>query len=454
MTHVVVVGAGVAGLSAALHVAKLRAGVRVSVLEASARTGGLIETEHDRRGFVIEHGPDSLMIAKPTAARTLSELALDEDLVRTGGARGSFLLDERDRLLALPEGMMSASPSAAWALARSGLLSVRGKLRFFLEPFIPRARPGAPEESVDAFFRRRFGAEMAERVVDPLLRGIYGSPTRELGIESVMPRLLEMERRAGSLARAGLRAPAGGGPPLVTLRGGMGQLADALERAHRGALRTGVSVRALARRPRGFRLALADGGSLEADAVILAVPAWAAARIVEPLDRDLADDLGAIHHSPLASVNFAWRSRDVPRPMEGTGFIVSPASRRGLSACTWSSRKWPGRAPEGSALIRVFLRDASLGDEDAIAAARAELRELMGVSAAPLFARIRRHARALPRCGVGHRARVARMGARAASWSGLALAGNAQGGVGVPECIESGARAAAMVLAAPAQHAP
>src|SRR5690606_9598062 len=137
----------------------------------------------------------------------------------------------------------------------------------------------------------------------------------------------------------------------------------------------------------------------------------------------------------------AWRASDVPRPMEGTGFVVTPASRRGLTACTWSSRKWPGRAPEGSALIRVFLRDASLGDEDAIATARAELRELMGVSAPPLFARIRRHARALPRCGVGHRARVARMGARAATWSGLALAGNAQGGVGVPECIESGARA-------------
>lgn len=451
MTHVVVVGAGVAGLSAALHVAKLRAGARVSVLEASARAGGLIETEHDRRGFVIEHGPDSLMVAKPAASRTLSELALDEEVVRTGGARGAFLLDERDRLLALPEGMMSASPSAAWALARSRLLSPRGKLRFFLEPFVPRARPGAPEESVDAFFRRRFGAEMAERVVDPLLRGIYGSPTSELGIESVMPRMLEMERRAGSLARAGLRAPsASGGPPLVTLRGGMGQLADALAGAQGGTLRTGVSVRALARRARGFRLTLGDGGSLDADAVILAVPAWAAARIVEPLDRDLADDLGAIHHAPLASVNLAWRASDVPRPMEGTGFVVSPASRRGLSACTWSSRKWPGRAPEGSALIRVFLRDASLGDEEAIATARTELRDLMGVSAPPLFARIRRHARALPRCGVGHRARVARMGARAASWSGLALAGNAQGGVGVPECIESGARPAALVLEAQA----
>src|SRR5690606_8310258 len=147
--HVVVVGAGIAGLSAAVHAAKLRPGARVSVLEASARTGGLIQTEHGPGGSLMEHGPDSLMIAKPAGARVVDELALQGELVRTG-ARGSFLLDERDRLIALPEGLISPSPSTAWALGRSPLLSVRGKLRFFLEPLVPRRRDGE-EESVEAF---------------------------------------------------------------------------------------------------------------------------------------------------------------------------------------------------------------------------------------------------------------------------------------------------------------
>lgn len=443
--HVVVVGAGIAGLSAAVHAAKLRPGARVSVLEASARTGGLIQTEHGPGGFLMEHGPDSLMIAKPAGARVVDELALQGELVRTG-ARGSFLLDERDRLIALPEGLISPSPSTAWALGRSPLLSVRGKLRFFLEPLVPRRRDGE-EESVEAFFSRRFGSEMAERVVDPVLRAVYGWPSRELGMESVMPRLLETER-GGSIARASVRAPRSARPPLVTFRRGMGQLASALASAHRGALRTGVSVRALSRHARGFRLALSDASSLDADAVILAVPAWVAASIVEPLDPDLAGELGAIEHAPLASIHLAWRSRDVPQALCGTGFLVSPTSRCQLTACTWSSRKWPGRAPDGDVLVRAFLRDASLADRDAMAAARAELRALVGVNAAPLLIRIRRRARALPRCGVGHRARVDRMAALAASWSGLALAGNADGGVGIPDCIESGVRAAEAVLAA------
>lgn len=452
MTDLVVVGAGVAGLSAAWHAQRIQPSARITVLEASRRAGGLVETERTPEGFLLEHGPDSLMIAKPAGMRVAAELGIDDDVVRGDGApRRSYLVDERDRMIPIPEGLMGASPSAAWELLKSPLLSPVGKMRMLLEPWIA-ARPAIDDESVDEFFRRRFGTEMAERIVDPLLRGIYGASTRDLGIRTVLPRLAELERTAGSVARGSALArqkmPEGApkGPPLVTFREGMGELTEALARAISGPLHTGAAVRTLGRSDGRWALRLADGSSLSADLVVLAIPAWAAARVIDPIDPDLAIDLAEISHAPLVSVSLAWKREDVPHPMDGTGFVVSPRSGRAISACTWSSRKWPGRAPDGDVLIRAFLRDASIDDPGAVEAARRDLRDLMGIEAEPLLARVRRRQRGLPRCGVGHQERVARMAERAASLPGLALAGNAHGGVGVPDCIESGARAASALL--------
>jgi len=448
--RVVVIGAGVAGLSAAREVRALRPDAELHVLEASDRPGGLVDTERTPEGFLLEHGPDSVGTQKPAGLAVVRDLGLEGEVVGSDeGPRSSFMVHQ-GRLVPLPTGMIAMSPSAAWSVMRSPLFSVKGKARIAMEPFVP-SRVTGEDESIGGFFRRRFGDEMVDRMLDPVLRGIYGAPIDELSLGVTMPRLALLERKYGSVAAgmakvSRMRRSGEAPPPLFTLRGGMGALTDRLAAELNGRVRYGAAVSSLTRGQGGWRVRLEDGGELEADRVIVAAPAWAAARMIEAPDPELAALLGDVSHGPMVSVSLGFRAVDVPHPMEGTGFVVPANVDRSISACTWSSRKWPGRAPEGTALIRAFVRDATLSDAEAIDAMRVDLRDLMGIEAEPVFTRVRRRGRALPRCGVGHLDRVARMEERGAELGGLALAGNSQRGVGIPDCIESGAAAAARLL--------
>lgn len=448
--RVAVIGAGVAGLSAARELRRVRPDVALSVLEAGDRPGGLVETERTPEGFLLEHGPDSVGTQKPAGLSTVQDVGLGDDVIGSdAGPRASFMV-HGDRLVPLPTGMIAMSPGAAWSVLRSPLFSVKGKARLALEPLVPRRDTGE-DESIGGFFRRRFGDEMVDRLLDPVLRGIYGAPTDELSLGVTMPRLALLERKYGSVARgmsrvARMRRGGDAPPALFSLRSGMGALTDRLAEELHGHLRYRAKVTELRRGARGWRLLLADGGQLEVDGVVLAAPAWAASRMLESEDAELAGLLGDIRHGPLVSVSLGYRRVDVPHPMDGTGFVVPSTVPRSISACTWSSRKWPGRAPEGAALIRAFVRDAGLSDDEAVAAMRRDLRDLMGVEASPFFTRVRRRALALPRCSVGHPDRVSWMNDRVAELGGLALAGNSQRGVGIPDCIESGTEAARRLL--------
>lgn len=448
--RVVVIGAGVAGLSAARAVGQLRPDVETIVLEASDRVGGLVETERSPQGFLLEHGPDSVGTQKPAGLATVRELGLESQVIGSDeGPRSSFMV-HGERLVPLPTGMIAMSPSAAWSVMRSPLFSMRGKARISMEPFVPR-RDSDEDESIGGFFRRRFGDEMVDRMLDPVLRGIYGASIDELSLGVTMPRLALLERKYGSvaagMAKVSRMRRSGESPPaLFSLRGGMGALTDRLAAELDGRIRFGTSVRALRRSSRGWRVDLGPEGTLDAEVVIVAAPAWAAATMLEGEDGELAALLGDIPHGPLVSVSLGFRAEDVPHPMDGTGFVVPATVPRSISACTWSSRKWPGRAPEGACLIRAFVRDAELSDEEAVLAMRGDLRDLMGIDVAPFFARVRRRGRALPRCSVGHPQRVDRMDERVEALGGLALAGNSQRGVGIPDCIDSGARAASRLF--------
>lgn len=450
-----VIGGGVTGLRAAAVLAALRPAAEVLLLEQSARLGGLVETER-AGGFVIEHGPDAMVTHRPGTLEGLRALGLATELVTgTDAPRRAYVAID-GKLRPLPDGFVSMAPPGVMPILRSPLFSLAGKARMVLEPFMPRGE-NAGDESVESFVQRRFGRELLERMVQPLLGGIHATPISRLSMQASLPRLLELERAHGSVALALARGTAAPGPPrepgkwtpaLISFRRGMGSLVEALApRVPR--VRTGVSVTAIVRSGRRFVLRCRDGSTLDADGVVVAAPAWAAAPMISALDAELAAAVGAIEHGRMTSVTLSFRATDVRHPLDGTGFVVPAREHRALLACTWSSRKFPERAPEDTVLVRCFMH-AHDEPEDAalVAAARAELRDLLGIEGKPVLVRVRRVSRGLPRYEVGHLARVEAIEAKAAALGAFALAGNAYRGLGIPDCMASGETAANAVLRA------
>jgi oxygen-dependent protoporphyrinogen oxidase len=454
--RVVIVGAGVAGLAAAWTLRRITADLDVVLLDAARRAGGLVETEHTPDGFLLEHGADCLLTAKPAGVRVARGIGLGNALVSGPEARRTYLA-AGDRLVPLPPVLAGPRAATAWAVLRTPVLSVRGKTRVALEPVLRRTIPDG-DESVAAFLGARFGPEIVDAVIAPLLGGIHGGDPARLSADACLPGLRAFERLDGSVTlgmwralRARDRRVAVGEEtlaPVVTLRDGMGSLTDALARAVGDRLRSGVAVRRIERRRGGGFRVDTSSGALACEGVIVALPAWAAAPVVAPLDGDLAAGLAAVPYKALHCVSLAWRRADVAHSLDGTGFVRGAGSRRPTTACTWASEKWPGRAPAGTVLVRSSLEGDQASDADLIAAARDDLGDLLGTTARPLLARVRRLPRATPVYTVGHAERMARIRRRTTALGVFALTGSAYGGVGVPDCIANGERAAAETLAA------
>ncbi len=456
MTRVAIVGGGITGIAAALRV--IARGGTVDLLEAGPRLGGTIATVR-RDGFVIETGPDSFITDKPWALALCERMGLAGDLVPTHETDRRTYVARGDRLCPLPDGFLLLAPTSLWPLVRSPLFSLAGKLRMGLDLVLPRRRDGADESLAD-FVRRRLGREALERVADPLASGIYTGDPDELSLRATMPRFAEMEARHRSLI-LGLRRRASEAKGVagaryglfLSHRDGMGALADALAaRIPERSIHLRTAVDAIARTPDGWRLRARDR-TLDADAVVLACPARVAASLVRPHDAGAATALDAIPHASSAVVTLGVRTADLPRGLPGFGFVVPAVDGRDVLACTFSSRKWPGRAPDGSDLVRVFVggvrRPELVARDDAalIAIARRELARFLDLRAAPLFARVDRWIAAMPQYTLGHEARVREIETRLARVPGLALAGNAYHGVGIPDCVRSGETAADAVSA-------
>ena len=462
---VVVIGGGITGLAAAHRATELArergVDLDLKVIEARARLGGTIATERVD-GFVVEAGPDSFLSEKPWALALCRRLGVEPRLVRTDDRFRNVFVWFRGRLHPLPDGFQLLAPTRLLPFATSSLFSWSGKLRMALDVLLPRG--GGDDESLGSFVRRRLGREALERVAQPLVAGIYTADPHDLSLAATMPRFLETERRHRSiilgLRRALKAAPQPGTAGarwslFVTLAEGMEGLVHALaERLADSSVVLRQRVASVERSGARWRVATADGARFDADRVIVAGESHAAARLLRYVDLTLATLLGDIEYAGAVTVSLGYRRADVPHPLDGFGFVVPRTEGRSILAGTFSSVKYPGRAPEGHVLLRCFFGGALdpcvLTEDDAqlMGRARTELGEALGITAPPVLSRVARWPASMPQYRVGHLARVETVERRVLALPGLHLAGGAYRGVGIADCVRSGEAAAEAALTA------
>jgi protoporphyrinogen/coproporphyrinogen III oxidase len=467
----IVIGGGLAGMAAAESLAAAVRPCRVTLIEPDEKLGGVLRTVR-RDGWLVERSADSFLAARPEGVALVDRLGLARELVGVDPRVRRALIYSRGRLLPVPGGFRLLAPGRAVSILASPLLSLPARLRVLAERFVPRRDAAADDESLEHFAVRRLGREAFERIVQPLVSGIWTADPARLSMAAACPEFFEMERRCGSLSageRQRLRTVGNGQDAVkfVTLASGMETLpqalGDVLVRA--GVERLVASATRIARRPDGRwdvvvrrppRTSPGEpsaGDALQADLVVLAVSATAAAALLVDVDRPLADELGAIEYAGSAVVSLGLRRDDVPHPLDAAGVVVPRGEGRRILAVSFSSAKFPGRAPAGSVLLRVFVGGAldpetALIDDDAIESlVLAETAVVLGVRGRPQFVQIDRWTRAMPQYHVGHRKRLKAIDARLDEIPGLALAGAAYDGVGIPQVIASGQAAAARVLA-------
>jgi protoporphyrinogen/coproporphyrinogen III oxidase len=453
MTRIAIVGGGISGLAAAYAIEQRRyAGANVDYVlyEASPRLGGVLRTEHID-GCVVEAGPDSFLTEKPWATDLCREIGLGDQLIGSNDADRKTYILARGRLVGMPDGLMFMVPTKILPTFFSPLFSWKTKLRMTQE-LLHRPRAVEHDESVAAFVERHYGKEMVDRLADPLLSGIYGGEAADLGVRAVLPRFVEMERTQGSLGRAMLAArkkitaesgkPA---PPLFTsLKNGMQTLANTVvSRLTPTTVLTNAAVQAI--QPEAGRWVVSAGLlSDHFDGVIVALPAPAAAQVLRIASPELAAELAAIQYTSSITVGLGY-DRDVRQSLPpGFGFLVPRSEGRQLLAATFIHNKFPHRAPEGRALLRCFFAGTNaekvwtLLDEQIVGIVRNELQLILGMRAEPLFARVYKWKSAMAQYGVGHLDRLDRIERLREELPGLALAGNAYRGIGIPDCIRSG----------------
>jgi oxygen-dependent protoporphyrinogen oxidase len=472
MKRIAIIGGGISGLSAAFTLQQAQKnGVPIEyvLFESSARFGGVIHTENVD-GCVVEAGPDSFLTEKLWAADLCREVGLGNQLIGSNDAERKTYILLKGRLVPLPDGLQFMVPTRLAAAFFSPLFSWKTKARIVREWFY-RPLSGGSDISVAKFIERHYGREMVERVADPLLTGVYGGSADELSVKSVLPRFLEMETKYGSLGRAMVTAarnrpnPATGAelrsaeqprkavPTLFTsLRNGMQQMVDSLvAQIPVAARRLNAGVDAV-RAESGKWLVVSSGRTEEFDRVIVATPAYAAAELLADASAGLAAELNAIRYSSSVTVILSYDQTVRAALPPGFGLLVPRAEKRRILAATFVHNKFEHRAPDERALIRCFL--GGTGDEEILQRSddelqtivRQELQPILGITAKPLLVRVFRWQHAMAQYGIGHRDRVQRIQALVAGRPGLALAGNAYGGIGVPDCVREGTDAAVGVL--------
>ncbi|RKU11673.1 protoporphyrinogen oxidase [Candidatus Poribacteria bacterium] len=465
----IVIGGGITGLSAAYRLKreaeKRDIPLEISLLEASNRVGGIIQTEH-RDGFIIEHGPDAFISTKPWAKALCEELGIADQLIGTNSkVRRSFVLQKR-KLLPVPEGFYMMAPGSFGPFLKSPIFSLVGKFRIVLDLFISR-RSDIDDESVADFVRRRLGTEAFERMAQPMIGGIYTSDAENLSLKATFPRFLEMEREHGSIIKALLaqkrktaQTSRGTSGPRYSLflsfAAGMQTLVDTLAENLAGCIRFQSCVTAILKKEGGsdWGVCLDNGETLETDLICIALPAPQTSKILMNVSPPLAKKLAAIPYTSSATVNLAFRREDIQHPLNGMGFVVPVTEQLNLIGCSFSSVKFENRAPAKHVLLRAFAggntfetnANRNTTQIDLGTLALKDVSNLLGIKEKPIFSIVSQHSQAMAQYLVGHQKLVSEINELAKGLPSLALAGNAYHGIGIPDCIHSGEQAALKLL--------
>ncbi len=463
MKKVVIIGAGIGGLSAAQSLEeeaiKKGMGLEILLLERKERIGGNIRTERED-GFLVEGGPDCFLSEKPWAMELCKKNGLGDKLLTTNETNKTTFVLSGGRLHELPEGVILMVPTRIIPFMKSTLISFFGKMRMGMEMFIPKKK-GDSDESLADFVTRRLGKEALDKIAQPLVAGIHGGDPKTMSVRSSFPKFVQMEEEYGSLIKGMLKkmtmmkkaraakAGSGGGRPKVsmfmTLRDGLSELVESIvARLTMTTIKTGVNVTGVIKRESGYEINTEGGTPIKCDSVIIAAPAYAAANLLKGFDNTLSDQLMTIPYVSTATVSLGYRKAVVPHPLNGFGFVIPKAENRRIMATSWVSVKFEGRAPDDSVLIRCFVGGANreesvfLSDEELTRLVKSELKDIMGIEAEPVLTKIFRWHKAMPQYTIGHIERVAEIAGRTRRYPGLYLTGSAYDGVGISDCIRLG----------------
>jgi oxygen-dependent protoporphyrinogen oxidase len=483
MNRIIVIGGGIAGLSAAYYAQKNIPDAHITLIESASQWGGKITTDRvsfDDGQFIIEGGPDTFLASKPWGVALCQELGLGERLHGTNPNQKNTYVLNKGRLLPLPDGLAMMIPTNIEAILKSRLVSWFGKTRMGLDFLLPPHRLNG-DESLGSFVSRRLGREAYENLIEPLMSGIYAGDGDQLSLASTFPYLRDLEIKYGSLARGALKMRAqsngkavqGSRSAFLTPTTGLAEIVEALVESLKSKVNLRLNTRVSCvthnlehgtlREPQGnaWHVTL-DTETLDADGVILATPAYVSGTLLASLDPELAATLKSIPYASTATVSLAYRQSDLPRELDGYGYVIPRREGRKALACTWTSTKFPHRAPEGYALIRVFVGRAGqpltpspspsgggenpplpMGEglgvrEYLLEVAKEELKLTLGVTAEPLVSRVFMWDKAMPQYNLGHPEILKRIDAALEKHPGLALAGNGYRGIGIPDCIHSG----------------
>jgi oxygen-dependent protoporphyrinogen oxidase len=463
LQDLVVIGGGLAGLAAAEEAVRCGGFGRVTIVEPTGRVGGVIESVR-RDGWLVERSADSFLAVRPEGVQLVERLGLGDQLIGIEPRVRRALILHRGRLVPVPRAFRLMAAGEGRSILTTPLLSLAGRLRLLCEPLVPQGR--ADDESLERFAVRRLGREAFERLVQPLVAGIWTADPAKLSMAAACPEFLEMERRYGSLAagerarqQAAPRAPAAAGArygQFVTLAPGMDTLPRRLwawlEEA--GVRLAHARATAVARTADGgWRVTLDSGRPLEADAVVIAAAATVAGRLVSEIDPEAAADLAAIEYAGSAVVSLGFPRDSVAHPLDAAGMVVPRGEGRRILAVSFLSSKFPGRAPQGHVLLRTFVGGALdpeatlLGDDALVELVQREVRDILGARGEPTIVQIDRWHAAMPQYHLGHVERVARIRQRIARVGRVAVAGAAYAGVGIPQVIASGQEAVHAVRA-------
>jgi oxygen-dependent protoporphyrinogen oxidase len=460
-----IIGGGISGLSAAYHALQKAPQTQITLLEASNRWGGKITTDrvpYDGGHFIIEGGPDTFLATKPHGVALCNALGLSERLHGTNPQHKNTYVLKHGQLLPLPDGLAMMIPSDIPSILRSRLISWPGKARMGLDFLLP-PRHSESDESLGAFISRRLGREAYEALIEPLMSGIYAGDGDRLSLSATFPYLRDLERQHGSLARGAIlmrqkmtasgQKVQGSRSAFLTPTTGLAEIVEALVThlsTHGVHMRLNTTVTRLSQQNGHYLVDLADGAPLEADTVILATPAPVSGSLLASLDPQLATALQSIPYASTATVSLAYHQRDLPRPLDGYGYVIPRREGRRALACTWTSTKFPHRAPEGYALIRVFIgragQEIPWEEQELLDIAQEELKLTLGITAPALIQRVFLWENAMPQYNLGHPEKLTAIETALAKHPRLALAGNGYRGIGIPDCIHSGQQAVERIL--------